>query len=129
MTDLDIMQTGLLELDSGFMAQVGGGAADWITTKTKDEWEKDGKAVSEKNHMYVVSDYQTDDDGTVHPGIKIGDGKAYIIDLPYISGHRVSGSISSEDITSEDIKAWNNKVSTSLSGDTLIFTTSNNTGE
>lgn len=52
------------------------------------------------------------------PGIKIGDGSAYVVDLPFVN------------VTSEQINFWNNKVNCYLEpelvvgGDdeTLIFT-------
>ena len=52
------------------------------------------------------------------PGIKIGDGSAYVVDLPFVN------------VTSEQINFWNNKVNCYLEpeliadgdNETLIFT-------
>lgn len=52
------------------------------------------------------------------PGIKIGDGSAYVVDLPFVN------------VTSEQINFWNNKVNCYLepeiiedgNNETLIFT-------
>ena len=79
--------------------------------------------------MYVYSDARSYEEEytennetltrTVYvPGIKIGDGSAYVVDLPFVN------------VTSEQINFWNNKVNCYLEpelvvgGDdeTLIFT-------
>ena len=52
------------------------------------------------------------------PGIKIGDGSAYVVDLPFVN------------ITSEQVNFWNNKVNCYLeteltdegNNETLVFT-------
>ncbi len=79
--------------------------------------------------MYVYSDARSYEEEytennetltrTVYvPGVKIGDGSAYVVDLPFVN------------VTSEQINFWNNKVNCYLEpelvvgGDdeTLIFT-------
>ncbi len=79
--------------------------------------------------MYVYSDARSYEEEytennetltrTVYvPGVKIGDGSAYVVDLPFVN------------VTSEQISFWNNKVNCYLepelipngNSETLIFT-------
>lgn len=136
MIDLDVQQPELVELDSGFLAEVGGGAAKWITQKTKEEWAADTGTVSEKGHIYVITDYETDEDGTIHPGLKIGDGKAYIGDLPVVAGSQIKKDTAST-VSAADRSKWNSAVAAQVDDDTetlvlqsvAVETTTENTGE
>lgn len=84
----------------------GGGGGEGNTTtiaKTTAQWNATPTLVSQPNTIYVYTDY--DNQGGVDiPGIKIGDGNAYVIDLPFIAGTSIT-------ITQEQINYWNNKVS------------------
>lgn len=94
-----------------------------IYTRTTEEWNNTPTLKSEKGVMYVYSDAftYTDENNNLKsaPGIKIGDGNAYIIDLPFTSN-----------ISPEKIAFWDNKVNcyleTELSStgnkENLIFT-------
>lgn len=77
-----------------------GNAISQILTATTEEWNSNPTLVSKKNTLYIYSDY--DNNGSTDiPAAKIGDGSAYLIDLPFIE----SGGI-----TYEQIQSWNNKV-------------------
>lgn len=117
-TELAVERPETVVLDSGIAVEVGGGAAGAIglTQKTVSEWsETDTKTVSEKGHIYVYSDYYTDSEGVAHPAMRIGDGKAYIADLP-VAGVTVSDvdaiveHINNADIhiTQQERERWNN---------------------
>lgn len=82
--------------------------------KTSAEWAELTTLVSVRGEVYVYSDYQTDEHGNDIPGVKMGDGLAYVVDLPFVAGtdYRIS---------QEDIENWNNKVAVRLDGETLIF--------
>lgn len=69
-----------------------------IIAKTTAEWAADPSLISQKNTVYVYTDYDTKN-GVDIPGAKIGDGLAYVVDLPFVFG-----------ITKEDIESWNNKI-------------------
>lgn len=101
-----------------------------IITKTTAQWNAENpKSISKSGVMYIFSDansYEeeyTENDETLTrtvyvPGIKIGDGSAYVVDLPFVN------------VTSEQINFWNNKVNCYLEpeiiedgdNETLIFT-------
>lgn len=69
-----------------------------ILQKTTAEWNSEVTLISDKDTIYVYTDYQNKD-GVNVPGVKIGDGNAYVIDLPFIFG-----------LTQADIESWNNKI-------------------
>lgn len=75
-----------------------------ILSDTTSGWNSKVGLISSKDTIYVYTDY-AESDGKKIPNIKIGDGNAYLIDLPFIA---VSG------ITEEQIASWDNKVSVSI---------------
>lgn len=92
-------------------------------------WNAQMTLIGQAGHVYVYSDYDTVNGNPV-PGIKIGDGLAYLIDAPFVSGdttkllaHIADGSVH---ITPEERAFWNNKVrvdTTYIEEENLIFTT------
>lgn len=82
--------------------------------KTCAEWAQLTELVSVKGEMYVYSDAEQDSDGNPIPKVKIGDGLAYVVDLPFVSATDMR-------ITDEDIQNWNDKVSIRIEGEMLIF--------
>lgn len=108
-----------------------------IISATKEEWEEYSGVISKRNRLYVITDYYTDSDGVNHPAIKIGDGKAYIGDLPLVS---TGGSGDSTEelikhmqdderhITQEERELWNDKVGVKIVDGKLIFTTTEDDG-
>lgn len=76
-----------------------------ILSRTTKEWNTDRDLIAKKNTIYVYTDYAKDEAENNVPNIKIGDGKAYLIDLPFA----YSGGVSQE-----QIEHWNNKISVRL---------------
>lgn len=59
-------------------------------SKTTQEWNSDVFLISEQNVLYIYTDYKTiikNNQEIFIPGLKIGDGKTYLIDLPFIDGN------------------------------------------
>lgn len=79
----------------------GGRSIKEVVSATTAQWNAQIHLVSAKDVIYVYTDYEIVD-GQPIPNLKIGDGNAYLIDLPFIS---------SCGITQEQINFWNNKVS------------------
>lgn len=109
--------------------RIDSGAA--ILSDTTENWNKKSTLISELNTIYVYVDHQTktDEEGKEVwiPGIKIGDGKAYLIDLPF-SDELMIAHINDLGIhvTPEEKEFWNNKVRTymdTVEGEQLVFTT------
>lgn len=85
-----------------------------VACKTSAEWAELTSLVSMPNEIYIYSDAQEDAEGNPIPMIKIGDGNAYVVDLPFVAATDYR-------ITQEDIENWNNKVSVRADGERLIF--------
>lgn len=80
-----------------------------------------------KGALYIYSDYMEDGEGNYIPGIKIGDGKGYLIDAPFVTDpyydHIINQVIH---ITPEERQKWNEKVSVYvdiIDPEKLVFTT------
>lgn len=92
---------------------------------TTAEWNAQSQLQSEAGKVYVYTDHRIDSQGNRIAGIKMGDGNAYLIDLPFqdeaIYEHIEDSTIH---ITAAERAFWNNKVRCYYSsGDNLIFTT------
>lgn len=57
-----------------------------ITRLTLQEYKIVSGDISAEDMFYLITDYKTDSDGTPYPGLAVGDGSAYIGDLPVITG-------------------------------------------
>lgn len=87
---------------------------------TKENWDAQPSLVSEEGAVYIYSNYQTIYDEVGNPtfiaGLKIGDGSAYLIDMPFVT-EAMTGAllehISNTDVhvTAAEKEFWNNKVS------------------
>ena len=98
--------SGQINGTGGVSGNIGFGyACRNILSRTTDEWNTDRDLIAKKNTIYVYTDYDKDREGKDVPNIKIGDGKAYLIDLPFA----YSGGV-----TQEQIEYWNNKISVRL---------------
>lgn len=107
--------------DVGAILQTTGGE---VYSGTCEYWNNHRTLISKKNAFYIYTDYisRTDPDSgkTVYtPAMKIGDGKAYLIDLPIMATSEVF-------ISKEDVARWNAKWRGFIdpaSEENLIFTT------
>ena len=93
---------------------------------TTANWATKTTLVSKKGTIYVYSDHDTVD-GHYVPGIKIGDGLAFVVDLPFLDEplYEHINDISCH-VSSADRDFWSNKnrVYTDVNvPETLIFTT------
>ena len=85
---------------------------------TTANWNAQTTMISEAGAVYIYSDYSTVD-GVSVPGIRIGDGMAYLADLPFASQETMSiltRHINDTDIhiTARERAFWNNKVTSVL---------------
>ena len=94
---------------------------------TTEYWDGQPSLMSVEKAIYIYTDYDHDQEGNEIPGVKIGDGKAYLIDMPFLDEamriHMLDRAIH---ITEEERQFWNNKVRCYMvddDEDTLIFTT------
>lgn len=95
-------------------------------SKKKADWDADRDMISQKDVLYIYSDYKLiDQDGKqiYMPGIKVGDGTSYLIDLPFANQNKnneiedlLLDHINNKivHISAEQRNFWNNKLNLSL---------------
>lgn len=103
-----------------------------IKINTTTYWNSLVGFVPKKGELIVYSDHAQSQSGQNIPALKVGDGNAYLIDIPFIAGgvssevvdlimaHIQNGSIH---VTQAEKEFWNSKVSCDINGENLIFTT------
>ena len=101
-------------------------------SRTKSDWDSDRTLISEKDVLYIYSDYkviQNEDQDFYIPGIKLGDGKTYLIDLPFLNNinsdidKQILQHVKNKDIhiTSQQRLFWNNKLNLTMDNENLVF--------
>ena len=90
---------------------------------TKANWDRQMFLIAERGHLYIYKDADVtyiNGHRVVYPGIKIGDGSSYLIDMPYsvvgsdhetLTAHIQNTAIH---VGSGDRINWNDKVSVSV---------------
>ena len=82
-----------------------------VIFNSTEYWNRYSSLISEKNTIYVYTDYKQTEDGYYIAGVKVGDGMAYVADLPFIDTlmeqHMTDATIH---VTPEDKEFWNNKI-------------------
>ena len=99
--------------------------------KTKEEWNLNKAQIAQKNVLYIYTNFkiiQKDNEQIAIPGIKIGDGKTYLIDMPFLNDHSYLEDMILEHInnksihvSAEDRMFWNNKLNLNLQGQNLTL--------
>lgn len=114
--DIDI-EPGIIEVPTG----------DIVHINPTSVWNSTPQLIAKSKHIYVYTDYATVS-GVPVPGIKIGDGTSYLIDMPFVEGNdsRLSAHILDTiiHVTSAEKAFWNNKVTCYISpidSERLVF--------
>ena len=121
-------KAGLSQYDTLIKQYIGGAEYCKVLYGTTAEWNAQSQLVSELDKIYVYTDYYQDSQGNSVPGVKLGDGVAYLIDRPVITkivDEHIADSI--RHITATERTAWNNKVTCYVNSNNpnrLIFTKS-----
>ena len=104
---------------------------------TTENWNSKPTLIAERGCFYVYSDYLTEtlQDGSVvtYPGVKIGDGTSYLIDMPVSLSGRDSERYEDYDehirnilihVGADDRDSWDNKVTVAVDdqNELLFFT-------
>lgn len=90
-------------------------------------WNSQPQLISRKGYIYIYSDYRQNEQGQNIAGFKVGDGSAYLIDMPFTEEslyEHIDNTVIH--ITQEEREFWNNKVRCfidPLNEHNLIFTT------
>lgn len=90
-------------------------------------WNSQPQLISARGYIYIYSDYRQNEHGQNIAAMKVGDGSAYLIDMPF-TDDLLYAHISDEErhITQQEREFWNNKVRCyidPLNEHRLIFTT------
>lgn len=105
-----------------------------IMIGTTAEWQAHSTYIAPEGTICIYSDKgsykDTNNNTIIVPGIKIGDGLAYVTSLPFV-GDDVVAAIRAElnnhindnvrHITAEERTFWNNKLNTTLDGEILVL--------
>lgn len=111
----------------GVVVSSGGNAR--LTMGTVAYWDAHRDYIPKRGEIVVYSDRRVID-GVPYPGIKIGDGRAFGIDLPFVGddSSRIILDILNDHIHDDtrhivpgERENWNNKVSCSIDGERLIL--------
>lgn len=107
----------------------GANAGTKIRIDTKANWDMKIAYIPANGDIIIYSDRNTID-GVNYPGLKVGDGNAYLIDLPFV-GDDIALSILNEleehianrdiHVTEEEKNFWNNKLNCEIVEEELIL--------
>ena len=112
----------------GLTAPVAQGLAK-ITIDTVERWSHRTTYIPKKGEIVIYSDRRVVS-GVPYPGIKVGDGSAYVVDLPFLGddSNEMILDLLYEHISDANIhlvrderEVWNDKVSCRIDGEKLIF--------
>ena len=97
-----------------------------IISNTTAYWSSRTSLISEKDTIYIYTDYKKNENNKDIPGIKIGDGLTYVVDLPFIDDE-VTEHIADKIIhlSQQDRNKWDAKVRCYINAsdsENLIFT-------
>ena len=90
-------------------------------------WNSQPQLVSARGYIYIYADYRQNQQGQNIAAMKVGDGSAYLIDMPFTDDllyAHIADNI--RHITQEEREFWNNKVRCyidPLNEHRLVFTT------
>lgn len=120
--------TGLTTYDQLIKPYIDSSISDHIRADTTAAWNSDLTYIPNRGQMIIYTDAYTVDNEP-YPGFKVGDGLAYLADLPFqdddlrsiLEDHLNNAIIH---ITNSERATWNNKVSASYGNETLILDTS-----
>lgn len=117
--DLDVQTDDyVLGLNEAINVIIHSGGAVYYDTRAA--WDMQPQLIAERGAIYIYSDKATIYDGvgnpTFVPGVKVGDGTSYLIDMPFV-GDEILLALSQHvanttvHITQAERVFWNNKVS------------------
>lgn len=97
-----------------------------VSRNTTEGWLAKKTYIPDKNEIVVYTDHAIVG-GVYVPGIKLGDGNAYVVDLPFVGADLAAAlqeHIANEDVhvSEQDREFWDSKLNYDIDGEELIFT-------
>lgn len=105
-----------------------------VTRDTTSNWNNHRSFIPMLGEIIIYTDHGQIDDGYGNlinvPGIKIGDGNAYLIDLPFVGNdvrYEILQQLNAHEnntnihVTQADRDFWDNKLNYTINNETLIF--------
>lgn len=101
-----------------------------ISINTVEGWAQKSSYIPSKGEIAIFSDRNVVN-GVEYPGIKIGDGKAYCVDLPFLGDDIIANILNiitdhvsdmSVHVSSADRTFWNNKLNYRIEDEALFLT-------
>ena len=99
------------------------------SVNTKEYWNSQLSYIPDLGEIVIYTNRNTVDN-VDYPGIKIGDGNAYLVDLPFVGDELYTQIITainehvqntSIHVTSEEKEFWNNKLNCNVENGNLFF--------
>lgn len=99
-------------------------------SKTTEEWNSDVSLLAEENVLYIYTDHKViikDGEQMLLPGLKFGDGKTYLIDLPFLNDSQTDQAFIDHmnnniiHVSAADRQFWDNKLNFQLENENLIL--------
>lgn len=100
-----------------------------VTIHTTADWDAQRQYVPKRGEICIYSDRNVVD-GVPYPGIKIGDGNAYVIDLPFFGDDKMEDVVEKLDthiaddeahVSTDDRVRWDSKLNYIQVGECLSF--------
>ena len=100
-----------------------------VYTGTTEYWSTKTTYVPKDGEIIVYTDYATvekDGEEILVPGVKIGDGNAYVVDLPFVDAalrDMMVDHVNDEvrHVSESDRSFWNNKLNLDINDEKLTF--------
>lgn len=106
-----------------------------VSENTTAGWNANPQYLPKRGEICIYTDYtvRQDDLGNTitYPGIKVGDGNSYLIDMPFVGAEtrymlleqlRIHEENTSIHVTQAEKEFWNNKLNYDISNEELILT-------
>ena len=103
-----------------------------VESNTKSYWTSQISYVPAKGTIIIYEDYATNSDNENVPNFKVGDGNAFVVDLPFVAddlreAFQTHVNDTTIHVTPQEKSSWNDKVRCYIDGnisyENLIFTT------
>ena len=101
-----------------------------ISIDSSEEWSQKTTYIPKNGEIIIYNDRNVID-GVSYPGIKIGDGLAYVVDLPFFGDDETNAITeivnnhiddTQSHVSAADREFWNSKINVELNGESLVLT-------